>query len=147
MNITKIDFEKMSSEELTKRLSEFHGHLGPYLVLGAKIGIYAKKRLNCSQFEIYGDITMPLKPPISCAIDGIQLTSGATTGKANLKVTEGLPIKIVFYSGHDGIVITPKKDILETIQKKVCHEDLELLARQIMDKDYDELFEVQKWKK
>ncbi len=145
MKIHTIDFDNISSEELSKRLSEFHGHLGPYLVLGAKMGLYAKKELSSSPFEISAEITMPLKPPLSCTIDGIQFTSGATTGKANLKVSDGLPIKIVFYKGNDGISILPKEDILEKIKNKVGHEDLEMLAWQIMNKEYNELFEVQKW--
>ncbi len=90
---------------------------------------------------------MPLKPPLSCTIDGIQFTSGATTGKANLKVSDGLPIKIVFYKENDGIVIVPKEAILEKIRTQVGHEDLEILAEHIMEKDYTELFEVQKWTK
>jgi len=145
MKIHTIDFDNISPEELSKRLSEFHGHLGPYLVLGAKMGLYAKKELSSSPFEISAEITMPLKPPLSCTIDGIQFTSGATTGKANLKVSDGLPIKIVFYKGNDGISILPKEDILEKIKNKVGHEDLEMLAWQIMNKEYNELFEVQKW--
>ncbi|KYC46074.1 MAG: FmdE, Molybdenum formylmethanofuran dehydrogenase operon [Candidatus Methanofastidiosum methylothiophilum] len=147
MKVTTMDFDNMSSKELSKRLSEFHGHLGPYLVLGAKMGLYAKKTLSSSPFEISAEITMPLKPPLSCTIDGIQFTSGATTGKANLKVSDGLPIKIVFYKENDGIVIVPKQNILEIIRTRVGHEDLEMLAEQIMEKDYTELFEVQKWTK
>ena len=147
MKIRTIDFDNMSSEELSRRLSEFHGHLGPYLVLGAKMGLYAKETLSSSPFEISAEITMPLKPPLSCTIDGIQFTSGATTGKANLKVSDGLPIKIVFYKGTEGIIITPKENVLEKIRNQVGHEDLEMLAEQIMDKDYNELFEVHKWTK
>jgi formylmethanofuran dehydrogenase subunit E len=145
MKIRTIDFDTISSEELSKRLSEFHGHLGPYLVLGAKMGLYAKKTLSSSPFEIAAEITMPLKPPLSCTIDGIQFTSGATTGKANLKVSDGSPIRIVFYKGNDGIILVPKENILEKIRNQVDHEDLEILAGQIMEKDYNELFEVQKW--
>jgi formylmethanofuran dehydrogenase subunit E len=145
MKVTTIDFDNISSEELSKRLSEFHGHLGPYLVLGAKMGLYAKNTLSSSPFEIAAEITLPLKPPLSCTIDGIQFTSGATTGKANLKVLDGSPIRIVFYKGNDGIILVPKENILEKIRNQVDHEDLEILAGQIMEKDYSELFEVQKW--
>ncbi|MFA5557987.1 MAG: formylmethanofuran dehydrogenase subunit E family protein [Methanofastidiosum sp.] len=147
MKVTTIDFDNISPEDLSKRLSEFHGHLGPYLVLGAKIGIYAKKTLSSSPFEISAEITMPLKPPLSCTIDGIQFTSGATTGKANLKVSDGSPIKIVFYKGTEGIAIIPKEEVLDKIRHQVGHDDLEMLAKEIMGKGYTELFEVQKWTK
>jgi len=145
MKVRTIDFDNMSSEELCKRLSEFHGHLGPYLVLGAKMGLYAKKTLTSSPFEIAAEITMPLKPPISCTIDGIQFTSGATTGKANLKVLDGLPIRAIFYKGNEGVVLIPKEGIIDKIRHQVDHEDLEELAEQIMKKDYTDLFEVEKW--
>ncbi|NMC59120.1 MAG: hypothetical protein GYA51_07030 [Candidatus Methanofastidiosa archaeon] len=145
MKVRTMDFDNMSSEELCKRLSEFHGHLGPYLVLGAKMGLYAKKTLSTSPFEISAEITMPLKPPLSCTIDGIQFTSGATTGKANLRVSDGLPIRALFYKEKEGIVLIPKEGIIEKIRHQVEHEDLEMLAEQIMKKDYSELFEVEKW--
>lgn len=88
---------------------------------------------------------MPLKPPLSCTIDGIQFTSGATTGKANLRVSDGLPIRALFYKEKEGIVLIPKEGIIEKIRHQVEHEDLEMLAEQIMKKDYSELFEVEKW--
>ena len=110
MKVRTIDFDNMSSEELCKRLSEFHGHLGPYLVLGAKMGLYAKGTLSSSPFEISAEVTMPLKPPLSCTIDGIQFTSGATTSKANLKVSDGLPIRALFYKGNEGVVLSQKKE-------------------------------------
>ncbi|KYC52673.1 MAG: FmdE, Molybdenum formylmethanofuran dehydrogenase operon [Candidatus Methanofastidiosum methylothiophilum] len=147
MKVRTMDFDNMSSEELCKRLAEFHGHLGPYLVLGAKMGLYAKKTLSSSPFEISAEITMPLKPPLSCTIDGIQFTSGATTGKANLRVSDGLPIKVLFYKDKEGIVLIPKEGIIEKIRSQVEHGDLEMLAEQIMKKDYSELFEVEKWVK
>jgi len=109
------------------------------------MGLYAKKTLSSSPFEIAAEITMPLKPPISCTIDGIQFTSGATTGKANLKVLDGLPIRAIFYKGNEGVVLIPKEGIIDKIRHQVDHEDLEELAEQIMKKDYTDLFEVEKW--
>jgi len=41
---------------ILKRAAEFHGHLGPYLVLGLKMGVLAKNTLNADPFEIRAEI-------------------------------------------------------------------------------------------
>lgn len=63
----------------------FHGHLGPWLVLGLRAGEYAARKLKASPFEIKATVWCGPRPPFSCFLDGVQLGSGCTMGKANLR--------------------------------------------------------------
>ena len=74
-------------------LKAFHGHLGPYVVAGLRLGRYALQRLDADpHFGIECDVYCPEAPPPSCAMDGIQFASGCTLGKRNIRhhVAEGV---------------------------------------------------------
>lgn len=67
----------------------FHGHLGPWLALGLKIGHEAVRRLNAEPhwgLEVKAECR--LEPPVSCLLDGLQLGTGATYGKRNIEATQ-----------------------------------------------------------
>jgi len=66
----------------------YHGHLGPYLIIGIKIGNRALAELEPETcFQLTADVHCPESPPPSCVIDGIQLSSGCTMGKKNIRHT------------------------------------------------------------
>ncbi|RLF94857.1 formylmethanofuran dehydrogenase [Thermococci archaeon] len=129
---------------ILKRAAEFHGHLGPYLVLGLKMGVLAKNTLNADPFEIRAEIHTEKITPRSCILDGIQFTSGCTLGKGNIDVMESDEIFGVFYKDNSKIVIKVKKEILEKIEKV---SDMEEYARILFEKRDEELFEYDKVKK
>jgi formylmethanofuran dehydrogenase subunit E len=88
-------------------VTAFHGHLGPYVVLGYRMGLLARQRTGTGgYFDIEAQPTTRGKPPESCFIDGVQLGTGATTGKGNLRpaVTDGPPR--VTFVGKNGRRIT-----------------------------------------
>jgi len=87
---------------------EFHGHLGPNLIIGIKIGNYAKKMLNPeSCFQLRAEVHCPAKPPISCIIDGVQLSTGCSMGKGNIAhVVSDNTIKAIFTNTHTGKSLT-----------------------------------------
>ena len=62
----------------------FHGHLGPWLVLGLQAGTYARKKLVGSPFELNARVFCPAGTPYTCFVDGIQFSSGCTMGKGNI---------------------------------------------------------------
>lgn len=71
------------------RLVAMHGHLGPYVVLGFRAGLLARKRTGSTG---YFDLTVKAitrgQPPEACFIDGLQLGTGATPGKGNLTLSK-----------------------------------------------------------
>lgn len=79
MSTNKIDYGELKMAEL------FHGHLGPWLVLGLRAGRHARRRLKGTPFDLRAIVECPAKPPVSCFIDGVQLGSGCTMGKTNIQ--------------------------------------------------------------
>jgi cobalt/nickel transport system ATP-binding protein len=72
---------------LMQQAVALHGHRGPYLALGVRMGMAAKKKLGLrGHFDVQVSAYTGRKPPISCIIDGLQVSTGATAGKGNLKV-------------------------------------------------------------
>ena len=92
---------KISSEltSLIKKAADFHGHLGPFLVIGVRIGSLSKKILNANAGEsskLRVTARLPLLTPFSCIIDGIQATTQCTVGNQKLKV-ENMQAQIIMH--------------------------------------------------
>jgi formylmethanofuran dehydrogenase subunit E len=87
---------KTSSEltSLIKKAADLHGHLGPFLVIGVRMGSLAKKILNANaeeNNEFRVTARLPLLTPFTCIIDGIQATTQCTVG--NQKLDREFPSK------------------------------------------------------
>ncbi|MCW5943400.1 MAG: formylmethanofuran dehydrogenase subunit E family protein [Fimbriimonadaceae bacterium] len=73
----------------------FHGHLGPWLALGIRLGQEGLRRVEAQgHFDVIVEATCHLGVPVSCLLDGLQWGTGATTGKRNLLVHEGSPATV-----------------------------------------------------
>ena len=93
----------MNKKELD-RIKKFHGHLGPYVLLGYKMGILAKKKLtNINTIKIL----IPKNPPQSCILDGLQLSTNCTLGKNQIKSIKKKNFqKAIFYKNNKKLSIT-----------------------------------------
>jgi len=105
-----VDMVKMPEE--LKRLADFHGHLGPYVLLGYRMGKIARSYFPGKFFATFFTGT---EPPVSCLIDGVQFSSRCTLGKGNLGVKEGGRPVVRFYDGLRSMEISP----LDTVQKRI----------------------------
>ena len=67
--------------------AQFHGHLGPWATAGLRAGMAARRAAEAEgYFDVDVVVEGPLiKPPQSCFLDGLQVSTGATLGKRNLK--------------------------------------------------------------
>jgi len=110
------------SDELLERAIEFHGHLGPFLVLGLKMGLIAKERLKPEGIHtLQATIKTKLRTPYSCVIDGIQVASSCTLGKNNIKIIEDVNI---IESEFESKIITIKIKVKDKIIKKIISRNL-----------------------
>lgn len=126
-----------------KEAIKFHGHLGPYLVLGLLAGEVALKKLKCKKyFGIYVKIWGANKKPKSCLIDGLQLSTGATYGKRNIKRLNGTAIKIEFENRKNNkkMSLRLKENLIQKLEATKTHKDSEILAKRLYRADYKELF-------
>ena len=75
--------EYLTIEEAAK----FHGHLGPFLLLGYMAGTLARETLKPKdEHDLHAEVTLPLKTPYTCVVDGIQCSTRCTLGKLNIKI-------------------------------------------------------------
>jgi hypothetical protein len=88
-------------------LAAFHGHLGPYIVLGYRIGRYVRQHFCRDPFQMTAVIFCKGMPPQSCLADGIQIGSGCTLGKRNIDIVASDDIRCQFSCGERKMVLTP----------------------------------------
>lgn len=100
-----VDHER-DLEVLIERGVAFHGHLGPYLVCGIRMGLLALDILGCSGYtDVSAESDAGSTPPLSCLTDGIQIGCGCTPGKGNLRVTDCRRPR-AWFSSPDGRTVT-----------------------------------------
>jgi formylmethanofuran dehydrogenase subunit E len=124
----------MNDRVTLKEAINFHGHLGPYLILGILAGELALKKLRCKKyFGLKVMVWGANKKPKSCLIDGLQLSTGATYGKGNIIKLPGPLIKIEFTKRETGKKITVrfKNTLMRNLEEAKTHRDSELLAKKI----------------
>lgn len=75
---------------------QLHGHLGPMLMFGARMGMAALREVDAKgYFDVDVICEGPFaKPPASCFLDGLQISTGATLGKRNLQYIESKQIVV-----------------------------------------------------
>lgn len=133
----------MTSEEDLLRISAFHGHLGPFVVAGYRMGELANRMMGSDPFDKTAIALMGGKTPRSCVIDGIQLSSGCTLGKGTIGVIDQGEVACMFLSRTGGrhVRIALKAEVLDRISS-TPHEGMEDLARSISTLSDKELFDV-----
>ena len=127
-------------------LGTFHGHLGPYVVLGYRMGKLAVETAGTrGHFGIEADVYSILEPPPSCLIDGVQLGSGCTLGKRNITVHEtGGPAHVIFATnGGMKIRIGLRTEVPGLVTRLVEERGVEAAGREILGMKTGELFEIE----
>jgi len=128
---------------------QFHGHLGPWAVAGLRAGMAARQAVQAEgYFDLDVTVEGPLvKPPRSCFLDGVQVSTGATLGKRNLAWVEADRIVVRVTNTRTGKVAEVRPTVVlmelltsfrsrpknvETTDVQDRHNDvLESLARRI----------------
>ena len=135
----------MKNRVSLKEAIRFHGHIGPYLVLGVLAGDLALKKLRCKKyFGLEVKVWGANKKPKSCLIDGLQLSTGATYGKGNIQKLDGARIKMQFFNqiNQKKIALTLKDFLIQILNATKSHKNSELLARQLYKKNSFKLFDL-----
>ena len=117
------DWEDLKT--LVERARDIHGHLGPFLVLGVKMGLAGMKRLGIKENmrQLHIEAEMPRQIPYTCTLDGIQATTQCTFGNQRLVFKEAnLPIisaKFGLKNQNKQVIISLRDEILQTLMKKL----------------------------
>jgi formylmethanofuran dehydrogenase subunit E len=136
----------VSSIPVVDFLKTFHGHLGPYVVIGYRMGRLGLEETGSEgHFDVSAVVHSFLEPPRSCLIDGVQLGSGCTLGKRNIEVhaTDG-PAYAVF-DAENGARVTVKlrPEAAALVGRLIEEKGVEAAGMDLLDIPLEELFEVE----
>jgi len=138
MQFLKIEVTGVDLQKLLVRGTEFHGHLGPFLACGLRMGLLALRELNSTG---HGDLEAVVEtgttPPLSCLIDGIQVATGCTLGKGNIRAIDRQRARARFSKDDQQIIIELRPELVA----RFSHGDPEALAREVMELSDEELFQ------
>jgi len=128
-----------------------HGHVGPWNVLGWRIGQTALREFDTKWGRHDLDIIcyIPMETPYSCMADGLVLGTGNSIGRLDIRLAEVMSIDLIHVAirRKDGtgpvLILKPKPDYLKRIEKRTVHE-LEELSRGCSTMKESDLFRIER---
>ncbi len=120
-------------------LKKFHGHLGPFAVLGYRMGLLARRRFDQ---RIYARVHSGTERPMSCLADGVQMSSCCTLGKNNITVLEDREARAEFSDGTGHMDIRARPELIADISARCDHHNEEEMAMRFYSLTDEELFTV-----
>ena len=160
-NLPTPDYHRQRSDPAwLAEVVQLHGHLGPSVVAGARMGMIGRNAVGAKgYFDVEVTCDGPLaQPPQSCFLDGIQAATGATTGKRTLNWVQADKLVVRVRNTQNGktVELRPTPALLGLLvsskpeAKSVAghgpgqhdHEQLEQIARKIAAMPNDEIASV-----
>ncbi len=142
------DYHRQPSDpDWLAQVVQFHGHLGPAVVAGARRGMIGLRAVEAKgYFDVEVICEGPLaKPPQACFLDGLQVATGATLGKRTLTWTQAdrITVQVKNISTGKIAVLRPTPALVALLAsfkptpkteaggEKADDEQLEAIAREI----------------
>lgn len=127
-----ISSELMS---ILEKAAEFHGHLGPFLAIGVRMGRIGLDRVGVAKSKsLVVTASLPLRVPFSCIIDGLQITTKCTTGNQKLSLIDSAEIQAKFERKDNG------KETVVVLNQSMFEElKTQLLSPVLLDEEVREL--------
>ena len=143
MGIVVRDIADRLDQDPLLLLERFHGHLGPYVVLGYRMGRFARQALSASPFELKAEVLTGNTRPLSCMADGIQVGSGCTLGKGNIAIRPDKKAEVLFTT-RDGrsLRLRARPSLIRRISSEVNENNIIDFAERLASQPDENLFEV-----
>ena len=119
-------YMELPREYSVEELAKFHGHLGPFIVLGYRMGRYALNHFDNNPFALSAIVSCSGKPPESCLIDGVQIGSGCTYGKQNIELSVSPEISVIFRHEDGRSILMKQGNYLSKQDEYMSQGDKEL---------------------
>jgi len=116
--IARYGLEEWKATVMT---DEFHGHLGVFSIVGAKMGIKARELFEVAPDQLEVMTFAGTKPPYSCLNDGIQVSTGATLGMGTIHLASDSivePMAIFTYKNRS-IQLSLKSEYLKIVDEDI----------------------------
>lgn len=122
--------------------SRFHTHLGPYLVVGLRMGRAVVERLGDEPFSYSIVAHTGRVPPYSCSVDGVQLATPCTTGNGCLEVADERLMALDATKDGATLRVRLRSEIYESIESECSEDDQEEFALRLWEMPEEELLVV-----
>ena len=138
-------------EDWWAEIKRTHGHVGPWNVLGWRIGKAALREFETAwgRHEIDIICYVPLRTPYSCMADGLIIGTGNAMGWLDIRLAEAISLDViqVCIRRKDGtgsvLIFKPKSEFLRHIDGPKP-EALETLSRECSTMDEGDVFAIQR---
>jgi formylmethanofuran dehydrogenase subunit E len=143
----------VSTRCLVRKAKEFHGHLGPFLAIGVRMGQIGLSELGPGEHTDSLRVLLKVSPsvPYSCVVDGLQISTKCTVGNQRLHIENAEKIEAKFKDLNKGqsVTVSPQPAVLamlkeQTIGKSLSEKKLSQLAWTIASMPEKDLCAVKK---
>ena len=149
-NTTSVRNNSPTQTSILEKAAQFHGHLGPFLAIGVRMGIIGLKRLgNPKANSLMVTASLPQQVPFSCIIDGLQVSTNCTVGNQllSLKDSETIQVKLERRDNGHAINLALNESMFNKLktrllEKGLPNDQVRKLAWMIAKVPEEELFTV-----
>ena len=131
-----LEKKSIPFEDLWKKAVDFHGHEGPYLVAGLRMGVYILQALSSRGYsDLKLIVESPPFTPYTCVLDGLQVSTGCTFGKGNIVLVPSISkdIRVLAICGGKRVFLTLPSDIQEKFREWTDETSVEEAAQRAME--------------
>jgi len=112
---------RQNLDSIINKAVDFHGHIGPFLVIGIRMGLIGLRELETTpdNAKLRSAISVERVVPFSCAIDGIQVVTKCTIGNTKLQLKKASKTISTDFQipGGRHVTVTLKPDKLMELKK------------------------------
>jgi len=139
-------------ENIIKKAVDFHGHLGPFLIIGVRMGLIGLRELELKEGAEKLHVTALLKysVPFSCVLDGLQVTTGCTFGNQKLTLKNSSSITAEFQlPNKKQVTVAVNQTTFDNLKRKLLTEkasnhEMQKLAQLMASMPEKDLFVIKK---
>ena len=138
-------------EDWWGEIKRMHGHVGPWNVLGWRIGQAALREFETEWGRHELDIIcyIPMKTPYSCMADGLVIGTGNCIGRLDIRLAEVMSLDLIHIAirrkdgGGPVLILRPRSEYLKRIENRTVQE-LENLSQQCKIMKESDLFRIER---
>ncbi|WP_455286417.1 FmdE family protein [[Eubacterium] cellulosolvens] len=134
---------------ILERAKDFHGHIGPFLVIGVRAGLAGLRELQTTKEseDLSATALLTYSVPYSCMLDGIQVATGCTIGNKRLRFENSSNFIISFENTAGRVVavsILAKAldEFRGRLPRGIASKEVERLAYKAASMAEEELFAI-----
>jgi len=137
---------------IIKKAADFHGHLGPFLVMGVRMGLIGVRELGARGNDEQLRVTAMTRDftPFSCVRDGIQVATKCTIGNKKLRLSSSSGIAAKFeLQNKEQLTVIVNPTAFDRLKNKLLSEnvppeEVRQLAHLVASMPEEELFIIRR---